>query len=118
MSDGHEQRPVRERDLDPVPKIPRSKSMRWMWNDLFRIAFLVLMLVTVIVMKDHCASGVGKFIGSFEPVDAGPAEAPIEAPPGWELVPADQVDIEKMFPTHLDAGPPSDAGPARDATAR
>jgi hypothetical protein len=48
-------------------------------------------------------------MGTFEaPADAGP---PAEVPPppvpeGWELVPADQVDLEKMFPSG-DAGAPA-----------
>jgi len=125
-----DKRAVRERDLDPVPKLPRDKSLRWMWNDVFRIAFLVLMLVAVITLKDQCAGGVGKFIGSFEPPDAGLVPDVGLAPPGWELVPADQVDIKKMFPSG-DAGagdtaspdasspaPPDRSPPAQDRSPR
>jgi hypothetical protein len=84
-------------------------SSRWLWNDVFRIAFLVIMLVAVVVLRDDCATGISRFMGTFEaPADAGP---PAEVPPppvpeGWELVPADQVDLEKMFPSG-DAGAPA-----------
>ncbi len=106
MAEGKQ--PVRDKDLDPVPKIPRSWGLRWVWNDIFRIAFLVLMLVVVVVMKDECAQGVSNFMGAFDtPADAagtpGPnPNAPL-VPEGWELKSIDEIDLEKMFPEHEQA---------------
>ncbi|RMH39403.1 MAG: hypothetical protein D6689_16650 [Deltaproteobacteria bacterium] len=112
---GAGRRRVRAGDLDPVPRLPRGRSMRWVWADLFRIAFLAIMLVAVVVLKNDCAEGVSRFIGSFEPpTDAPPAaRSPAPAardpnlPADWQLVPADEVDLRAMFPAAADAGAPA-----------
>jgi len=96
-------KPVREADLDPVPKLPRGKMFRFVWADLFRIGFLLTMLVAVIANRDSCSQGVAKFIGAFEPPpDAAPAAPAI--PPGYELLTPERV--EELFPPALDAAPP------------
>ncbi len=78
-------RAVRKGDVDPVPVLPRGRGMRWLWSDLFRIAFLLIMLVALIATRQQCADGVARFMGSFDPVDAGaPADPPV--PEGYELL--------------------------------
>ena len=109
-----DKQPVRDKDLDPVPKIPRSWGMRWVWTDLFRISFLLIMLVMIVVMKDQCADGVSKFMGTFDaPPDAAGTPgldpyAPI-VPEGWELKSVDDIDLETMFPSNRDGGAPDTA---------
>lgn len=114
-----DKQPVRDKDLDPVPKIPRSWGMRWVWNDIFRIAFLLIMLVMVVVMKDECAHGVSNFMGTFdESSDAVPDPNAPMVPEGWELKSIDEIDLEKMFPsgeaTRRDGGAADTA--SRDAS--
>jgi hypothetical protein len=85
--------------VDEVPKLPRGKGLRWVWADLFRIGFLVTLLVAVIVLRKDCAKGVATFYEAFSPPpDAG----------ALPLVPQDlrrltPEEIERMFPDR-DAG--------------
>jgi hypothetical protein len=86
-----------------VPKLPRGRGMRWMWADLFRIGFLLIMLLAIISMRETCSQGVAGFFGQFDVAsDAAPA-----VPEGYELLTPERA--AELFPVY-DAGPTAGDG--------
>lgn len=65
-------------DLEEII-LPRGKPGRALLRvrgvDLMRIAMFATLLVMILVMRQPCADGVARFIGSFDQVDAGPSQA-------------------------------------------
>lgn len=79
---------------------------------MVRVGMFVALLYAVIVMREPCADGVGRFVGGFdEPPDAGPI-TPSERYPGYEFLTAEEA--LKRWPDAPDGGS-RDAG-AADAT--
>lgn len=66
-------------DEEEVIVLPRGKPGRALLRvrgvDLMRIAMFATLLVMILVMRQPCADGVARFIGSFDQVDAGPSQA-------------------------------------------
>lgn len=85
------------------PQQTRRRSWwRFITADLFRIAFLVTMLVALIALRKPCSEGVAQFFETFDPPpDAAPAAAPSNVQRIDEL---SEEDIKQMFPNSLDAG--------------
>jgi len=84
--------------------------MRWAQADLFRIAFLVLILVALIAMKDTCSQGVANFFKSFDPPDAGPPPA---VPEGYELLTPERAAEIFAHPEDAGAAAPTPSDDAR-----
>jgi hypothetical protein len=80
--------------------------MRWAWADLFRIGFLLVMLVAIISMRKPCSQGVAGFFGQFE---LAPDAATSGAPEGYELLTRERA--AELFPSG-DAGVGAAVAPA------
>lgn len=86
------------------PQQTRRRSWwRFITADLFRIAFLVTMLVALIALRKPCSEGVAQFFETFDPP---PDAAPAAGPPVQRIDELSEEDIKKMFPHSLDAGAP------------
>lgn len=84
------------------PQQTRRRSWwRFITADLFRIAFLVTMLVALIALRKPCSEGVAQFFETFDPP---PDAAPAAGPPVQRIDELSEEDIKKMFPHSLDAG--------------
>ncbi len=107
MSDAN---PPTDPDDEPIPKLPRAP----LWGKLslpamVRVGMFATMLYAIIVMRQPCADGMGRFISGFDdPPDAGPASV-VDHYPGYELLTTEE--LLKRYPLMmLDAGV-ADAGP-------
>jgi hypothetical protein len=70
-------------DDEPVPRLPRGRGLKLSFPEIARIVMIAAMLIAVLMLRRPCSESTGRFIESFEPpVDAGPARAPGQLPPG------------------------------------
>jgi hypothetical protein len=70
-------------DDEPVPRLPRGRGLKLSFPEIARIVMIAAMLIAVLMLRRPCAESTGRFVESFEPpVDAGPARAPGQLPPG------------------------------------
>lgn len=63
---------------EPVPRLPRSRGMRFSRPELFRVAGLAILLVFLLFTQRPCADAVSRFVTSFG--DSGSAAAPLPRP--------------------------------------
>lgn len=107
----------REREpIDPdVPRLPRGKGFKLSFGEIVRIGLTGTMLIAVLVLAQPCADAVGRFVGSFDPPDAQPAQ-PLQ-PKGYVHLSSDMTpqQIQQAIGGARDAGAP-DAGAPDAAT--
>ena len=100
---------------EALPKLPRAPLIGKMSvPGMIRIAMFATMLYAVVMMRQPCSEGVGRFIGDFEETrDAAPLTIQ-ERYPGYELLTAEEA--LKRWPDNpardggTDSGSGSDSG--------
>lgn len=103
-------------DDEPVPKLPRGRGLKLSFAEIARIVMIAAMLIAVLMLRRPCAENTGRFIESFEPpVDAGPAQAPGQLPPG-RYIPLSGEMTEQELRDKLRLVEQVDAGVAPDPT--
>lgn len=82
-------------DDEGVPKLPRGRGLKFAKQDLFRIGFLVITLVGVLVMTKPCADSVSSFVTGFEDGTGSANAAPAAQPePQYERLTPDMTEAE------------------------
>lgn len=120
-SSGDARRPAA--DDEPVPRLPRGRGLKLSFPEIARIVMIAAMLIAVMVLRRPCAESTGRFIESFEPpVDAGPARAPGQLPPGRYIPLTGEMTEQELrdrleLLEQIDAGAAtSPAQPSEDST--
>ncbi len=103
-----------QRDEEPIPKLPRAPLFRKLSVPaIVRIGMFATLLYAIIVMRQPCADGVGRFITNFDdPPDAGPAVTTDQRIPGYELMTAEEALKRWPDKPAEDAAAASDSGNA------
>lgn len=103
-------------DEEEMPKLPRAPLFgKPSVHSIVRVGMFATLLYAIIVMRQPCADGVGRFIGGFDDApDAAPATVN-DRYPGYELLTAEEALKRWPDSPHNDAG--MDGGPADAARA-
>ncbi len=83
--------PAPDYSSEDVPKLPRAPLFgKPSLHGVVRVGMFATLLYAIIVMRQPCADGVGRFIGGFdEEADAAPAGLS-DHYPGYELLTAEE----------------------------
>ena len=96
---------------EEVPKLPRAPLFgKPSLNGLVRVGMFATMLYAIIVMRQPCAEGAGRFIGGFdESADAAPPSIS-DHYPGYELLTAEEA-LKRWPDSPQEDGGSGDAAP-------
>lgn len=78
---------------EPVPRLPRGKLIKLTGPQMFRIVFFAVLLVGVLLLRQPCSDGIGRFVESFDTADAGPTETDA----GGMADPGSQTDVRSRL---------------------
>jgi hypothetical protein len=89
---------------EEIPELPRAPLFgKPSLHSVVRVGMFATLLYAIIVMRQPCADGVGRFIGGFDDApDAAPANT--DKYPGYELLTAEEALKRWPDNPHKDAG--------------
>lgn len=72
---------MNEQPDEEIPRLPRGRHFRVPGGVLYRLVFMTLLLVGILVFGRTCAQSTASFVNSFDPPPAAPPET-ITTPEG------------------------------------